>query len=374
MLITKIFYIVSLILPAEFQQKPLRVHWRRTLEYGVTFILIVYVIGDFRSLFGALWYLPIGLAFSQIFTNIFALTLRITLLVKRNSIYSLMLCLQDVHSNLESKMILNQRSQLMAGIFICYILPTISSSYAAILCNADPEEDLKFYLEDTFFGWSADNDWINCVVFLSIDHFTSNQEFVQTGLIVVLCWYLFRILKRIVASFMDKSQKEHDVESLYKSFLEFSETIYRCISLSEQALSLLLLIIYGFMIFSIFNVTTFLVSVNYSRLPTSMLVNQVAMLSVMITGFYFLSFQAIAVHDAAVKVKDSICDAISKSDSSDSEIKSLLLMIAEEFPTKVVATGWGLFSLKRNFLKRTTSGIVTYAILLAQIGRASSLK
>ncbi|GBM36369.1 hypothetical protein AVEN_1256-1 [Araneus ventricosus] len=315
-----------------------------------------------------------GLAFSQLFTNVFMITLRLTLLVKRQAIFSLILCLQDVHSSLQSKKLLNQRYQLICGIFISYILPAVLSCYALLLCSQDSEESLKFYLEDTFFGWSTEDRLTNCVIFILFDHFIANQEFVQSGFIVVLCWYLFGLLKRIVISFVDKAQEEHDLESLYKSYLKFSKTICRCISLSEQALSLLLLLLYGFMIFSIFNVTTFFVRVNFSRLPTSMVINQVTVLLVMITGFCFLSFQAIAVHDAAVKVKDSICEAVSKSDSLDFEIKCLLLTMVTEFPSKVFVTGWGLFSLKRNFLKSTTSGILTYAVLLAQIGRAGSLK
>ncbi|GBO36054.1 hypothetical protein AVEN_136211-1 [Araneus ventricosus] len=232
--------------------------------------------------------------------------------------------------------------------------------------------EMRFYLEDIFFGWRTENKWANCVIINLFDHFIANQEYVQSGLIIVLCWYLFGLMKRIVLSFVDISRDEYDLESLFALYLKFSKTVYQCISLSEQALSLLLLLLYGFMIFSIFNVTTFLMSIKLSRLPMSIVINEVAVFLVMITGFYLLSFQAIAIHDAAVRVKNSICDTVSKSNSLDCDIKCLILTMATEFPSKVVVTGWGLFPLKRSFLSRTTSGIFTYAILLAQIGKEAS--
>ncbi|KAF8768376.1 hypothetical protein HNY73_021202 [Argiope bruennichi] len=316
-----------------------------------------------------MWLLPIGLTFSQLFTNIFTITLRLTLLFKCRYIFTLIKFLQDTHSRVQPKKCLNRRHQLLAGTFICYILPGIILWYSLLLCIPGSEDDLKFYIEDIFFGWSSENRWTNCAIITLFDHLITNQEYVQSGLIIVLCWYLFGLLKRIVLSFVDISRQEYDVETLFALYLKFSETIYKCISLSEQALSLLLLLLYGFMIFSIFSVTTFLMRVELSRLPISIMINEVTVFSVMMTGFYFLSFQAISIHDAAIKVKNAVHDNVSKSNSFNCDIKCLILTMAADFPSKVHVTGWGLFPLKRSFLSKTTSGIFTYAVLLAQIGK-----
>ncbi|GBM05073.1 hypothetical protein AVEN_210787-1 [Araneus ventricosus] len=329
--------------------------------------------GDFRSLVSALWFLPVGLAFSQLFKNLFTITLRLTLLFKRQSIFSLITFLQDVHSSIRFKKCLHRRSQLLAGMIICYILPGVSLWYSTLLCSSGWEKVLKYHLEEIFFGWSSENKWTNCAMYILLDHFIANQEFIQSGLIVVLCWYLFGLLKRIVISFANKAEEVHDLESIFLSYLKFSKTICKCISLLEQAMSLLLLLLYGFMIFSIFNVTTFLMTANLSKVPISLMINQMTVFLVMLTGFYFLSFQAIAVHDAAVKVKYSVYHNVSTSSPVNSRIKYLLLTMVTEFPSTVVVTCWGLFSLKRNFLKRTTSGIFTYAMILAQIGNGTSL-
>ncbi|GBO41627.1 hypothetical protein AVEN_158269-1 [Araneus ventricosus] len=370
--IARAFYLVALILPANFRQKPSRDLFRKTFESSATLCLIFYIVADFRNLFISVWILPIGLSFSQLFTTIFTITLRLTLLFKRRSVFTLMMRLQDVHSRTQSKKCLNQRPQLLAGACICYILPGVLQWYSMLLCVPGAEDEMRFYLEDIFFGWRTENKWANCAIVNLFDHFIANQEYVQSGLIIVLCWYLFGLMKRIVLSFVDISRDEYDLESLFALYLKFSKTIYQCISLSEQALSLLLLLLYGFMIFSIFNVTTFLMSIKLSRLPMSIVINEVTVFLVMITGFYLLSFQAIAIHDAAVRVKNSVCDTVSKSNSLDCDIKCLILTMATEFPSKVVVTGWGLFPLKRSFLSRTTSGIFTYAILLAQIGKEAS--
>ncbi|GBN78264.1 hypothetical protein AVEN_225377-1 [Araneus ventricosus] len=283
------------------------------------------------------------------------------------------MCLQDVHSRLQSKKCHSQRPQLLAGTCICYILPGVLLWYSILFCaSPGAEDELKSLLEDVFFGWSTENKWANCVIVNLFDHFIANQEYVQSGLIIVLCWYLFGILKRIVLSFVDISRDEYDLESLLTLYEKYSKTIYQCISLSEQALSLLLLLLYGFVIFSIFSVTTFLMRAKFSRLPISIVINEATVFLVMITGFSFLSFQAIAIHDAAVKVKNSVLVTVSKSNSFDWDIKCLILTMAAEFPSKVVVTGWGLFPLKRSFFSRTTSGIFTYAVVLAQLGEETS--
>ncbi|GBO17325.1 hypothetical protein AVEN_209851-1 [Araneus ventricosus] len=124
------------------------------------------------------------------------------------------MCLQDVHSRLQSKKCHSQRPQLLAGTCICYILPGVLLWYSILFCAAPGVEDeLKFLLEDVFFGWSTENKWANCVIVNLFDHFIANQEYVQSGLIIVLCWYLFGILKRIVLSFVDISRDEYDLES-----------------------------------------------------------------------------------------------------------------------------------------------------------------
>ncbi|GIZ00374.1 uncharacterized protein CEXT_595891 [Caerostris extrusa] len=79
-------------------------------EYGATLLLSMYIIGDFRNLYNLVWDLPIGLILSSLLTDVFSLTIRITLLCKRKSIFSAMLHLQDVHASLQCTQLVNLSS------------------------------------------------------------------------------------------------------------------------------------------------------------------------------------------------------------------------------------------------------------------------
>ncbi|GIY25203.1 uncharacterized protein CDAR_615661 [Caerostris darwini] len=229
-------------------------------------------------------------------------------------------------------------------------------------------------MEDALFGWSSGKDWANCIIFITLDQLIQNQQHILSGFLIILIWYSLGLMKRNVGSFTTEARRTNDVEVLFKSYLAYSSNVFECMCLMEQAFSLLLLLVFAFVRFSMFNVTTFLMTVNVANVPISLLIGQVVLLCVTVTGFYVASFQAVAVHDAAIEVRNSIHKVVSKSDSADYKRKCLLLAMASNFPSKVVVTGWGLFALKRGFLKKTTSGIVTYAVLLSQLGKQAAPK
>ncbi|GIY76579.1 uncharacterized protein CEXT_518781 [Caerostris extrusa] len=227
-------------------------------------------------------------------------------------------------------------------------------------------------MEDALFGWSSGKDWANCIIFITLDQLIQNQQHILSGFLIILIWYSLGLMKRNVGSFTTEARRTNDVEVLFKSYLAYSRNVFDCMCLMEQAFSLLLLLVFAFVLFSMFNVTTFLMTVNVAYVPISLLIGQVVLLCVMVTGFMWRVWRA--VHDAAIEVRNSIHKLVSKSDSADYKTKCLLLAMASNFPSKVVVTGWGLFALKRGFLKKTTSGIVTYAVLLSQLGKQAAPK
>ncbi|GBL99860.1 hypothetical protein AVEN_162854-1 [Araneus ventricosus] len=372
--ITRIFYFVAVVFPLNVESKSLKYYFQRFLEYSATAYLIICILGDLKSLLGIAWLIPAGLTFSTIFTAFFSITIRLTVLYKRQDIFLLMVYLQDILSGLQLEKHASQRYQLIFGTCICYVLPAVLFWFTISLCFPGSERVLSFYVQGIFFGWSSRNKWTNCAVFVICDHFIVNQQHILSGLLIVLCWYLLGLLRRIIASFEVVTERKCDLDSLFNFYVEYSSTISRCKALSEQALSLLLLFLYGFMVFSVFNVTTFLMATNLAKYPMSMVTNQMAVLSVTVTGFYFMTFQAVAVHDAAIKVKNVVHEMVSSSDSSDYELKYLILTLVSEFPSHVVVSGWGLFSLRRRFLAQITSGMFTYAVLLIQMGNQNVRK
>ncbi|KAF8766505.1 hypothetical protein HNY73_019559 [Argiope bruennichi] len=372
--ITRIFYFVALVLPLNKEPNHLKYYFQRLLEYSATAYLIVCIIGDLKSLFRVAWMIPAGLTFSTIFTDFFSITIRLTVMYKRQDIFLLMIYLQDTFSGLQLEKSVTQKYQLIVGTCICYILPCVLFWFTVSLCFPGSERLLIFYVKETFFGWSSKNKSTNCALFIIFDHFIINQQHILSGLLIVLCWYLLGLLRRIIESFEVVAKRKCDLDSFLKLFAEYSSTIYRCMERSEEALSLLLLFLYGFMVFSVFNVTTFLMTTNLSKFDTSSVTNQIVVLSMAIIGFYFVTFQAVAVHDAAIRVKNAVYEMVSGSDCSDYEIKHLILTLVSEFPSHVVVTGWRLFSLRRCFLTQITSGMFTYAVLMTQMGNQNMRK
>ncbi|GFQ65058.1 uncharacterized protein TNCT_362171 [Trichonephila clavata] len=312
-----------------------------------------------------------GLTFSSLFTDIFCITIRLTLLYKRREILSAMVYLQDAYSRLQPAKFINQRPYMILGLCGSCIIPITFCWFTADLCLPGSERVLKYFVEDTFFGWSAENKWTSCFLLVTVDHLVVNQQYILFEFLLILSWYLLGLLKRTVESFVEMAQQERDLESLFESYIRYSRIIFQCMAMVEEALSLLLLVLYGFMVFSIFTVTTFLMTADLPTLPAMMVVPKLVLFFVMMAGFYITSFQAVAVHEVAIKVKHTIHEVVSMSDSADFGMKSLLLTLATDFPSKIVVTCWGLFSLKRNFLQKTASGMFTYAILLSQLGNQS---
>ncbi|GFT31760.1 uncharacterized protein NPIL_245271 [Nephila pilipes] len=366
--ITRMFYFVALVFPLKPQETSRNKLCRRLLENGSTLLLSLYIIGDLKNLFYLVWKLPMGLIFSSLFTDIFSITIRLTLLFKRQAILSAMVHLQDTFPRLQPTKFVSQRLHMIIGLCGSCIIPIAFFWFTADLCSQGSEALLKVYVEDTFFGWSAENKWVSCVIFVTVDLLVVNQQYILFEFLLILSWYLLNLLKQTVESFVTEAVQEQDMESLFESYIRYSRIISKCMSMVEEALSMLLLVLYGFMVFSIFSVTTYLMTADLSVLPAMMVVPKLILFFVMMAGFYIVSFQAVAVHEVAIKVKHTIHELVSVSDSSDFGMKCLLLTLATDFPSKVVVTCWGLFSVKRSFLQKTASGMFTYAILLSQLG------
>ncbi|GBN39684.1 hypothetical protein AVEN_106029-1 [Araneus ventricosus] len=365
--IARMFYFVALVFPLKDKYTQIQQLLHFCLEYGATLLLSLYIIGDFRNLYHLIGFLPMGLIFSSLFTDIFSITIRVAILCKRRSILCTLVYLQDIHSGLQTNKLCNQVSQLAIGVFLSYVLPGTLMWYTVTMCFPGYEGVLKHYVKYTFYGLSTENKWADCFLFVITDHLLETQQHILSGFLIVLCWYLLGLLREIVESFSVIAKEEDDLERFFDAYLRYAKTVSSCVSRVEQSLSLLLLFLYGFLVFSIFSVTTYLMTAELSDVPIPMVTSQLVLLFETIIGFYITSFQAIAVHNVAVKVRNSIYEMVSRSDSQNYDMKSLLLTMSANYPSGVVITAWGLFSLKNSFLQKTTSGMITYATLLSQM-------
>ncbi|GBN63294.1 hypothetical protein AVEN_67534-1 [Araneus ventricosus] len=278
-----------------------------------------------------------------------------------------MKCLQDdSKTNHRRKRI--DRLQLIIGFSLCFIMPVGFLLHSIELCLPGNEELLAEYVSDSYFGWCAQDNWINCLVHTTTDILVLNQQYTLPNFIAVLSCYIFGLLERKVDSFTVNRQPE-SFKSLFKTYSVYYTEIHDCVSQVERTLSALLFIVFGFMLCSIFNVTTFLFTVDYRRVDLIVLIPQLMSAFFIFTGFCMTSLRAVAIHNSAIKVKAWIHNQVARSEFQCNKRKVLILIMANEFPSKVVVTAGKLLVLKNCFIWGTMSGIVSYGLILSQLGK-----
>ncbi|GFQ82601.1 uncharacterized protein TNCT_63191 [Trichonephila clavata] len=370
--IRKAFCAVSYDFPSPNEPSTPRTFLKRAiLEHTVTFILTFYIIGDTMSIVSSVDRLPIGLLFSSIVTDFCIISIRLLLLYKRKVIVSTLEYLLKTHSKFQARRTEDRKLYILAGFCTCFVIPTAFFSQTVELCFTD--ELLKSYVRDSFFGWSSRENWINCAALTGLDVVVMNQKYTFPGFTIVLCCYVFGLLRRILESFAMSIEEKDDFKTMFDYFSKNSQKILRCIQEVKNSFALLLLLNFGYMLCSIFSVSTILIRLNPADTDMRLVIPHYISLILVLAAFYITSVRATAVHETAVEIKDCIHKRVAKKatlkHSLSPEEQCLLLSMASEFPSRVVITGWDLFTLNRHFIRRTAGGIITYGMLLSQIDK-----
>lgn len=369
--IRRAFYLAAYVFPSSKRSATSNRVKRVLIEYTVTFILIVYVIGDLRSLLTkTIGYLPIGLTFSALLRDFFSVTTRIVVIIKRKDIFNAIVHLQSSHALIVKGIPKRRKLFLLMGFVANLILPVVSFIYIlTYVCYPGSEEFLKKAVQNNYFEWHSNNSILNCLLFTTLDVIIANQEFVLPGFTIVTFWYLFYLLKQLIKSFVVTSQNNKDIVSMHNSFLMYSQMVHRCMQLTEKATSLLLLILYCYMTCTIFNVTTFFIRSKFAIMKPVVFIPHFLLGFIILLTFYITGSKAIAVNDEALKIRIFVYKMVSWLDCEDSSYKSLMLMMVDDFASNVVVTGLGMFKFKKCFILQTASGILTYGALLSQMGK-----
>ncbi|GIY06711.1 uncharacterized protein CEXT_102841 [Caerostris extrusa] len=250
--------------------------------------------------------------------------------------------------------------------FTCFVIPSAFFVQTVEICS--DKNLLNTYVKGELFGWSSDEKWVNCAALTCLDLIVLNQKYTFPGFTIVLCCYIFGILRRILESFDTNIEEKNDFQMIFNFYLKNSKKIQTCVQQVEDSFSLLLFFVYGYMFCSIFNVSTLLIRVNPKNTPDmSLMIPHYISIVLVLGAFYITSFRATAVHETGVKIKDRVHAIVAVSDSADPEQKCLLLSAVAEFPSKIIITGWNLFKLNGHFTHRTAGIIITYSILLSQL-------
>lgn len=361
--ITKVFYCVLYVFSNQSHSK-LHALIGRLLENITTIILTYVILSDLYDLYTIFYLIPMGVTFSSLVTDFCGFSVRIILLYKKTSMMSTMKFIEESYANLMRKSIRRRRVKLSIAFAACFIIPTVEYIYVGMSCY----ELGEFYMQSLFFGWKPENNNFACILILIIDTITLNQQYALPGFAIVLCCYVFGVLRRFVDKLSSELSKQTDIQNIMNLYVKYSRIIYVCVEKIEDAFSVLLVFLYGYMICSIFNTVTSLITLDYNRVQIIETIPYYVIIFTVLPAFFIMSLRATAINDAAKRVKKTIYELIAKIDSSDHNLKNLVLTLADDFPVRVVVTGWGLFAIKRNFIQGTAGVMITYSILLSQLG------
>lgn len=361
--VTKVFYIVFFSFSSHCNSK-IKEFLSKFFEHGTTLIVAYVILSDLFSIYNVIDILPMGLTFSSLVTDFCSFTIRIVLLYKKKSMMLAMNFIQENYSSFCKRNVRSRRLKLLIAFSACFVMPIMDYVYVITICFEN-----TFYVQDFLFGWSPENHETACYILFCINVVTMNQQYALPGFAVVLCCYIFGVIRRFVDEFGRQLNLRNDIQDI-QFYIKYSRIIYTCIEKLEDSFSILLVFLFGYMIFSIFNVTTFLVRINYEKTDffEDILSNFITLI-MLLPAFFIMSLRATSINDAAVRVKRTVNELVAKLDVSEQAQSNLLLQMADDFSDRVVVTGWGFFALKRSFIQGTAGVMITYSIVLSQLGK-----
>ncbi|KAG8191133.1 hypothetical protein JTE90_016648 [Oedothorax gibbosus] len=363
------FYFAGFVFPTDKKRTSLCSLAFSILEHVTTLILVIYIVGHIRISFIWLSDSPIGLTLSYILGDLFTLAMRVIIFRKKKVILETIEYLQNVKGSLEKKRAITRRSWMVIGFVLCFLIPVEFFILVTLpLCSEGSEAILSSYLRNGLFGLDTGNHRTNCVLMTIMDFLISNQEYVVPGFLIVLSCYVFVLLQQIIKSFSTVN-RNNDFDDVTSMHMEHFQKISLCVQKVEESLSLLLLVIYGFIVFCIYSTSTLLFWEIGVVEPVALLPHMIFGI-LAITAFYVTAFQAVAVNSAVVKVKNDYYGRVSRMrDSRQIEQCRVLLAIADDLASCTCITGWRLFQFKRRFICQTASAMMTFGFMFAQLGR-----
>lgn len=362
--IRKAFYTVLYVFPNHSQSRLCEIIGR-IIELVITVVMTYMIISDAYVLYIVIDRLPMGLTFSTFVTSICSFTVRLMLLYKKKSMLLSMIFIQKSYTSLWTNSLHSRRKKLSIAFFACFIIPTIETIYNCLTCYEESED----FTQGVFYGWRPDDYNAACIILLGVDTITTNQQYALPSFAIVLCCYVFGVFTRFMDKFSIKLKTHNDFRDIMFIYVKYSRVIYACNDKIGESFSAIVVFIYGYMICSIFNATTLLIRVDYQKTPITDLIPPFIVIITVLPAFFIISFRAASVNDAAERVKQTVHDIVARENNLDHKERNLLLAMSADFPARVVVTGWGLFTLKRSFIQGTAGVMITYSILLSQLGK-----
>ncbi|GBM19760.1 hypothetical protein AVEN_904-1 [Araneus ventricosus] len=368
--IVRSFYLICIVLPYSDDESKLRQNISKIVDTIIVVFLIYVICTDLFLVFYKTNGVPFGFLIAALSGNLCSLSIRLVLTAKRQHIGKTLRKIFTLYQKLETERDIKWYGESFISAFaVSCIIPLIMFMKSAI--NAVTDKGSKETQMNLLFGLHLQDNWgIMCVLLINL--FLNQQIYAMPGYAAGLCYYTYKILTAAIQNVEKNLRIKSDLSSLYNAYINLSSKVIDCIDDLEYALSLLLFLLYTYIISFIFIIVTLLIRIAPQRFHSGYVLINFIIVFIAFVAFFGLSFQSVNVHKAAVRIRRTIhrmCSEISwPTDENEDAVRFLLLTASDTFPTKVLITGWNMFDLNQDFILQTTGAIVSYGILVSQLG------
>ncbi|GBL88075.1 hypothetical protein AVEN_133727-1 [Araneus ventricosus] len=376
----KVLLLAGLVFPPLNSRKQ-KLKWFAKLFEAIVHLCAIFII-VVNIFFWQRRYSSVTLHFSTTLTIFLAIAVRFSLCLVRKKIpqmaRNLVLLYDDVTWN-------KQHKSLKYGMMLSCFLPLILSVIASILDvyhiqaeRAKEEHSIQFIIKVK--GMTNYQSWVY-YMFLFLVPIKMYYAYGVSVIIFIMCCEVYTIAKRIVVALNEQIENHDNSRFLITSrtlngYLNFYNRLNQTIAEIDDVLSPCVLLLYGLMVSGQFYTLTVLISQDTETvsLPTGF--QNVIVFLLTTVAFLVVTLIASQVTEVAENVKRSLyklADSVVNNDeltvNEKEATNSYLVLIAILNGSQLSFTGWKMFNINRSFILTTMGVMISYGVIIVQIGR-----
>lgn len=367
--IIKVFYLVFFMFPLPKISNTQARNGAAAIMDGFVILFLSYSFCvDFYDISLIIERVPASIFISTLTADLTSIFIRLILMKKRKKIIRMLcslLTLQDELVYKKKTYYLKYLAYLVFGSLVPAVYMT------NVIGKLQIPNTRIVYQKQTFFGWYSDDFWSSSISIVTVDLLTHQQHYFVQGFCVILCCHVFKTMSNILKNFRKRlAVRRHGSLKRYLLFFgKYSYKLQACVDELEDSLSLLLTLLYGFLIWNIFLVITFLVRYRHGNIPLMPFLADLLTFSITSFSFLIISVRASSIHDSAMSLQNSVHQTVAFMASADQQEGNLLIKMATDFSSKVAVTGSKLFTLKRSIVLKIVSAGISYGLIITQLGQ-----
>jgi hypothetical protein len=329
-------------------------------------------------------YSSVTLHFSTFLTIFFALAVRFALFLNRGQIPRMIRHLIYLYEDITRK---KPYKSLKIPILIGCVTTLFLTMTASILDGyrihgdrAKGEHSIYFLipLNDTDGRYQK---WMH-TMFMLLVPIKMYFAYGVSVVILIFCSSIYTVVKRIVYAFHDQI-KQHNRESqillltndMLSAYLNYYNRIIQSVSEIDKVLSPCVLLLYGLMVSGQFYTLTVLISKDTEVTSVTTGLHNFLVFLLTTVAFLVVTLTASKVTEISEDIKISL-QKLSEKVTSKDEISSgnsinntYLILLAILNGTHLSFTGWKMFNINRSFILTTMGVMISYGVIIVQIGR-----